>query len=347
MKGETKMTLEPASPMDEPWIRQLLTICELPHEDITSLHLRHFLVAKEKGQIVGVVGLEVLGRLALLRSLAVDPRYRNRGLASQLTGKAEEHAVSVGSKELYLLTLTAESFFVKRGYQKIGRDSAPPQVQGTAEFQGLCPASSVCMVKQLPKREHGMIEAGFFSETFKGSSPKGGNLENVLAWAYSVLSTTPERWINLTETLPKGLLAKRPAANQWSALECLHHLLDTERWVFPVRIRAFLGGQNFPAFDPDTQGTKPDPARTGKDWAKEFAGLRGENLSLLKRVTPDDLIRKARHEELGMVTLGEMLHEWVGHDLMHMVQAERAMMQPFIKGCGPWQRYFVDHLVRS
>jgi hypothetical protein len=30
---------------------------------------------------------------------------------------------------------------------------------------------------------------------------------------------------------------------------------------------------------------------------------------------------------------------------MHTVQAERAMMQPFIRGCGPWLKYFVDHLV--
>jgi len=28
------------------------------------------------------------------------------------------------------------------------------------------------------------------------------------------------------------------------------------------------------------------------------------------------------------------------HDLMHTVQAERAMMQPFIAGSGPWRPYF-------
>jgi len=178
------------------------------------------------------------------------------------------------------------------------------------------------------------------------SAQKGVIMENVLAWAYPVLSTAPGRWINLTETLPGALLGQRPAANEWSALECLHHLLETERWVFPVRIRAFLKGGDFPAFNPDTHGTKPDPAKAGVDYAHEFAGLRGDNLTLLKQVTPDDLMRKARHEEMGMVTLSEMLHEWVGHDLMHMVQAERAMLQPFIRGCGPWQRYFVDHLAR-
>ncbi len=143
------MTLETASPKDEPWIRQLLTLCGLPQEDITPQHLRHFWVIKEEVEVIGVVGLEIFRRLALLRSLAVDPCFRKRGLAQQLTKKAEEYATSLRIEELYLLTMTAESFFLKRGYQKIERTSAPPEVQGTAEFQGLCPVSSVCMVKQL------------------------------------------------------------------------------------------------------------------------------------------------------------------------------------------------------
>ena len=143
------MTLEAASPKDEPWARELLTLCGLPHEDITLQHLRHFWVMKEKGQIIGVVGLEVFGRLALLRSLAVDPRFRKRGFAQQLTEKAEEYAASLQIKELYLLTTTAESFFLKRGYQRIARTSAPPVIRGTAEFQGLCPIISVLMVKQI------------------------------------------------------------------------------------------------------------------------------------------------------------------------------------------------------
>ena len=145
------MNPEPASPVDEPWIRQLLTLCGLPHDDITPQHLCHFWGMKEKGQVVGVVGLEVLGRSGLLRSLAVDPRYRNRGFASQLINKAEECAASQHVGRLYLLTMTVEreNFFAKRSYQKIERDSAPPEIQGTAEFKGLCPVTSFCMVKQL------------------------------------------------------------------------------------------------------------------------------------------------------------------------------------------------------
>ena len=147
------MTLEAASPKDEPWIRQLLILCGLPQEDITPKHLPHFWVIREGGEVIGVVGLEIFGRLALLRSLGVDPRFRKRGLAQQLTQKAEKYAASLGIEELYLLTTTAESFFLKRGYQRIERTFAPPEIRGTAEFQGLCPVSSVCMIKQLRGNE--------------------------------------------------------------------------------------------------------------------------------------------------------------------------------------------------
>ncbi len=32
---------------------------------------------------------------------------------------------------------------------------------------------------------------------------------------------------------------------------------------------------------------------------------------------------------------------------MHTIQAERAMMQPFIAGCGPWRFYFLDHAIAA
>ncbi len=172
-------------------------------------------------------------------------------------------------------------------------------------------------------------------------------MENILTWAYTVLETTPIRWIELVTKLPADLLTRPPAAGEWSALDCLQHLVDTERWVFPVRVEAILAGQDFPAFDPDSQGTKPDVTQSLAALAEEFARLRTDGLAMLKKVTSADLSLQARHQELGDVTMSELLHEWAGHDLMHTVQAERALMQPFIQGCGPWQSYFSDHFVQS
>ncbi len=172
-------------------------------------------------------------------------------------------------------------------------------------------------------------------------------MENILTWAYTVLETTPARWVELAGKLPADLLTRPPATGEWSALDCLQHLVDTERWVFPVRVEAILSGQDFPAFDPDSQGTKPDVTQSPAALAEEFARLRTDGLVVLKKVTHVDLERQARHQELGVVTTSELLHEWAGHDLMHTVQAERALMQPFIQGCGPWQSYFKDHLAPS
>jgi hypothetical protein len=168
-------------------------------------------------------------------------------------------------------------------------------------------------------------------------------VDNPVQQAQAVLSITPARWLSLTEALPFELLARLPAPNEWSALDCLRHLLDTERYVFPVRVEAFLAGRDFEAFNPDTQGTKPSANQEPADLAAKFARHRTASLTALSRVTPADLSHTARHSELGIVSLSEMLHEWAAHDLMHTVQAERAMMQPFIGGCGPWRPYFSDH----
>ena len=172
-------------------------------------------------------------------------------------------------------------------------------------------------------------------------------MEKILDRAYVVLETTPARWQELAEKLPSDLLLRPPAAGEWSAVDCLQHLVDAERWVFPVRVEAILAGQDFPAFDPDSQGTKSETALAPGELAREFARLRKDSLLLFKQVTPADLTRQARHQELGIVSMSELLHEWAGHDLMHTVQAERALMQPFIQGGGPWQSYFSDHVVRS
>jgi hypothetical protein len=169
-------------------------------------------------------------------------------------------------------------------------------------------------------------------------------MNDMLTSARDVLSANPARWESLAQTVPADLLSQPPALGEWSALECLQHLIDAEP-VFQFRVDAFLAGRDFPALDPDSQGTKPDARRTPAGLAAGYARLRAASLDALARLTPSDLDRQAVHQELGQVTLSEMVHEWAAHDLMHTVQAERALMQPFIRGSGPWLKYFKDHVV--
>ena len=172
-------------------------------------------------------------------------------------------------------------------------------------------------------------------------------MEDLLQSVQSVLATTPARWLNLVETVPVELLTRPPAHEEWSALECLQHLLDTEQVVFSTRLRAFMAGQDLEVFDPSTRSTAPPASREPAELVAIFAECRAASLVTLNQVTPADLSRTARHPELGVVSIRQMLHQWAAHDLMHTVQAERAMMQPFIAESGPWQVYFADHEVKS
>lgn len=163
---------------------------------------------------------------------------------------------------------------------------------------------------------------------------------------YAILSTTPERWQRLVETLSADLLTRQPATGEWSARECLQHLLSAEQTLFPVRFRAFLAGKDFPAFNPDQEDADLEALAT-EQLAAAFAEARRENLALFGQVTDDDLARSVQHSQLGTVTLEQMLHTWAGHDLMHTVQAERALMQPFMLACGPWRTFYRDHEVKG
>ncbi len=168
-------------------------------------------------------------------------------------------------------------------------------------------------------------------------------MDNLLPRVIAILITTPQRWGQITSVMPMDLLSRKPAPGEWSAVECLQHIIDTEG-IFQSRLAAFRAGRDFSAFNPDSEGTKlenPSP----KDMADEFASRRAESLRLLESITPNDFDLRANHAELGPVTLEQMLNEWAAHDLNHTVQAERALMQPFLRGCGPWVTYFADHLV--
>ena len=134
---------------DLPAILSLLSSNGLPIADIKPDSHLEFLITRDNGRVVGVVGLERFGSVGLLRSLAVCPELRGRGLGQALTTALEERAARTGITSLVLLTETAREFFQRHGYQAIARKAAPAPVQTSSEFQTLCPDSAVCMTKDL------------------------------------------------------------------------------------------------------------------------------------------------------------------------------------------------------
>ena len=127
----------------------LLAEAQLPTEDLTERHCEHFFFTGPDARPDGLVGVELFGEVALLRSLVVADCLRGTGAGSALLARAERHAREQGVKHLYLLTTTAEAFFTRRGYTRAARDTAPAAIRATREFTGICPGSAAFMVKPL------------------------------------------------------------------------------------------------------------------------------------------------------------------------------------------------------
>jgi amino-acid N-acetyltransferase len=129
---------------DLPAVERLLTASSLPVVGVAEA-LPGFVVAESDGRLVGVVGLEICCEYALLRSTAVAPEWRDRGLGRQLVERIIAEAEARGIRALYLLTTTAERYFPSFGFAKTTRDEVPVPVKQTAEFQSACPASATVM----------------------------------------------------------------------------------------------------------------------------------------------------------------------------------------------------------
>ena len=173
-------------------------------------------------------------------------------------------------------------------------------------------------------------------------------MSDIVGDLMDILRIDGERWRALAVGLDRALLARAPAPGEWSALQCLGHAVDTEAFVFTARIRAMRDGRpELPSYDPDLQATPLTDATDPAALAERLVSQRRDSLALLATLTIEDLDRTSRHLELGPVTMRELLNEWAAHDLMHIVQAERAVMQPFIPASGPWRVYFADHDVEA
>ena len=144
---QNTLNVRPAEFHDIPGCIDFLDAAGLPTADV-SLE-RVALIAEVDDQLAGLIGLEKFGDTGLLRSLVVDNRYRKSGFGRKLVGELEQHARQQGIRTLWLLTIDADGYFERFGYERKQRSDAPPAIRATDEFTALCPADAVLMMKTL------------------------------------------------------------------------------------------------------------------------------------------------------------------------------------------------------
>ena len=140
----TTVTIDPARPSDYDVVAALLEREHLPLDGLRQ-HFENAFVAHAGNRIVGCSALEVYEGGALVRSLVVDAEYRGAGVGSRLTDAAIQLARRRLASAVYLLTTTAERFFLKFGFEIVDRADVPASVLASEEFVHACPSTAIVM----------------------------------------------------------------------------------------------------------------------------------------------------------------------------------------------------------
>lgn len=129
-------------------IKSILTENQLPTSDIES-NLIRFFIALSDNRIIGTIGIEYSGSIALLRSLAVKEDFKNRKTGEKLLKHLLDFCKNRAIEEVYLLTTTANGYFSRFGFQMVDRSAVPDVIQQTSEFSDICPKTAIIMLKNV------------------------------------------------------------------------------------------------------------------------------------------------------------------------------------------------------
>ena len=121
----------------------------------------------------------------------------------------------------------------------------------------------------------------------------------------------------------------RPQDGEWSANECVGHMVEAERRGFAGRIRTILeagraAAPSIPDLDswdpPGVARERHDDMRDPVVLTDEFLALRADSVELVRSLRPADLALHGTHPEVGPLRVDELIGEWVHHDRNHVRQ---------------------------
>ncbi len=146
------MKIIPAYSGDWDAIQALLIAASLPTDDLGPGKLDKFLVCRADvtgHDVVGAIGLEQFGAIGLLRSLVVGTAERGSGVGADLVAALQVLAAELAINALFLLTIDADGFFERLGFEVVARADTPEIIRKTREYSELCPGDAIVMKKVL------------------------------------------------------------------------------------------------------------------------------------------------------------------------------------------------------
>ncbi len=128
----------------------------------------------------------------------------------------------------------------------------------------------------------------------------------------------------------------KPAPDRFSVAEVAAHLSHSEGQCYRLRLDRFLN-EDRPQLEPDDAAMHYARYRDADPEAEldDFEEQREANIAFLRTLEASEGERLAIHRAAGEITLNNMLHEWVMHDLGHVRQvAELVRARKYLAGAG-------------
>jgi FMN phosphatase YigB (HAD superfamily) len=227
-----------------------------------------------------------------------NPQYYEEILAR--VGVEADEAIMVGDNLINDITAAAQAglntFWIDQG-TSTADDQAMPDGSGTlADFDQLVASGGLATLKPRTRTADQVV-------------PR--MLGDVGALYGLVSEINPAYW-NM-----------RPDPNEWSPLETLCHLRDSERNVQRPRLKRIAAEDNPFISQPKTPpgpGERDLSAEDGYAALRDFWDERCQTITFLQTLHTEDWERPARHSIFGPTTLLEMAHFTTRHDHLHTNQ---------------------------
>ncbi len=136
--GYVTVNIRNASTSDIPYIKSILSQYILETE-LVEENIDQFIVAENGGKVVGCACLDNSAGLMELRSIAVLPAWKNKGIGRRLFKTLEQRAKGMTDR-IYVRT-TARGFFDKMGFRALDNSQKPILWQDCAD----CDKLDICM----------------------------------------------------------------------------------------------------------------------------------------------------------------------------------------------------------
>lgn len=147
--------------------------------------------------------------------------------------------------------------------------------------------------------------------------------------ALAIIRGTPRVLRSLLEGLPREVV-ERPNDEGWSLKDIVAHLHDVESGAMVERIRRMLTEERpfIRSIDPPARLVAGGYAARGlEELLTELTQQRAEHTEWLSRLTPVELGREGEHDEVGLIRVIDIAHQWAAHDMAHLRQMALMIQQ--------------------